>query len=43
VKFLQRREGKIVLHPANSAMEDLVYDPKDVVIYGRVVTLLRRM
>jgi repressor LexA len=42
VKTFLRRRGKIVLRPANETMEELVFDPDDVQIYGRVVTLLRR-
>jgi repressor LexA len=41
VKTLSRRRGKIVLKPANEAMDELVYDPDDVLIYGKVVTVLR--
>jgi repressor LexA len=43
VKTLLRKRGKVVLRPANSTMDDLVYDPADVQIYGKVVTLLRRI
>jgi repressor LexA len=43
VKTLLRKRGKVVLRPANEAMEDLVYEPDEVRIYGKVVTLLRRM
>ena len=43
VKTYLRKRGKIVLRPANSAMEDLVYEPSEVHIYGKVVTLLRRI
>jgi repressor LexA len=43
VKTLLRKRGKIVLRPANTAMEDLVFEPRDVRIYGKVVTLLRRL
>jgi repressor LexA len=43
VKTFLRRRGKIVLRPANETMEDLVFDPSDVQIYGKVVTLLRRL
>src|SRR6478736_4447038 len=42
VKTLLRKRNKIVLRPANETMEDLVFDPTDVRIYGKVVTLLRR-
>jgi repressor LexA len=42
VKTFVRRRGKIVLRPANATMEEMVFDPDDVRIYGKVVTLLRR-
>ena len=43
VKTFLRKRNKIVLRPANETMEDLVYDPGEVRIYGKVVTLLRRI
>jgi repressor LexA len=43
VKTFLRKRNKIVLRPANETMEDLVFDPNDVKIYGKVVTLLRRI
>ena len=43
VKTLLRKRNKIVLRPANERFEDLVFDPADVQIYGKVVTLLRRL
>jgi repressor LexA len=43
VKTFLRKRNKIVLRPANASMEDLVFDPDDVRIYGKVVTLLRRI
>src|SRR3954467_6634798 len=43
VKTFLRKRNKIVLRPANESMDDLVYDPGDVRIYGKVVTLLRRI
>jgi SOS-response transcriptional repressor LexA len=30
-----------VLKPANESMDELVYDPDDVLVYGKVVTVLR--
>lgn len=42
VKSFARRGSKIVLRPANSAMGDLVFRPGEVVLYGKVVALLRR-
>lgn len=43
VKTYQRRRGKIVLRPENPTMDEMVFDPADVVINGKVVTLLRRL
>jgi repressor LexA len=43
VKTFLRKRNKIVLRPANETMDDLVFDPSDVKIYGKVVTLLRRI
>ncbi len=43
VKTLERRADTVVLHPANPAMEDLVFSPSDVSIYGKVVTVIRRV
>lgn len=43
VKTFSRRQGKVVLVPANPAFEPLVLDPAEVTIYGKVVTVLRRL
>ncbi len=43
VKFFGRRRGKIVLTPANPALVPMELDPEDVTIYGKVVTVLRRL
>ena len=43
VKTLLRRRNKIVLRPENPAMDELVFDPREVEIYGKVVSLLRRL
>ena len=42
VKTFLRRRNKIVLRPENSTMDEMVFDPRDVTIYGKVVTVLRR-
>jgi repressor LexA len=42
VKTFLRRRGKIVLRPSNPAMDDLVFDPEEVTVFGKVVSLLRR-
>jgi repressor LexA len=43
VKTFSRRGTKVVLTPANPNMQPMVLDPRDVEIYGKVVTVLRRM
>lgn len=43
VKKFRRRGRKIALIPANSAMEEMVFPPADVTIYGKAVTVLRRL
>lgn len=43
VKTFVRRKNKIVLRPANPALDDMVFSPADVTIYGKVVTVLRRL
>ena len=43
VKTYSRKGNKVVLLPANSGMEPIELDPADVQIYGKVVTILRRL
>jgi repressor LexA len=43
VKTYTRKGGKVVLLPANPALEPMVFDPDEVTIFGRVVTVLRRL
>jgi repressor LexA len=43
VKTFQRKRSKIVLRPQNDTLEDMVFDPSEVAIYGKVVTVLRRL
>jgi repressor LexA len=43
VKTYARKGGKITLLPANPAMKPIELDANDVTIYGRVVTVLRRL
>jgi repressor LexA len=43
VKTFLRRRGKVVLRPENPTMSEMVFEPDDVSIYGKVVTLLRRL
>lgn len=43
VKTYSRKGGKIVLQPSNPTMSPMTFDPADVHIYGKVVTVLRRL
>ncbi|HMD45150.1 MAG TPA: transcriptional repressor LexA [Acidimicrobiales bacterium] len=43
VKTFGRNRNKVVLTPANPTMEPMVFDAADVEIYGKVVTVLRRL
>jgi repressor LexA len=43
VKTLRKRRAKVVLVPANPAYSEMELDADQVVIYGRVVTVLRRL
>jgi repressor LexA len=43
VKTYDRRGDKVVLVPANDRLEDMVFDPHEVDIFGRVVTVMRRI
>jgi repressor LexA len=43
VKTFTRRRGKVVLLPANPRLGPMEYEPEDVRIYGKVVTVIRRL
>jgi repressor LexA len=43
VKTFSRRRGRIVLTPANASLEPIEYAPDDVEIFGKVLTVLRRL
>ncbi|HEX8581091.1 MAG TPA: transcriptional repressor LexA [Acidimicrobiales bacterium] len=43
VKTFDRRGGQVVLVPHNPRLEPMAFDPGDVTIYGRVVTVLRKL
>jgi repressor LexA len=43
VKTYSRRGAKVVLTPANPTMSPMVFAPDDVDLYGKVVTVLRRL
>lgn len=41
VKRFFRREGKIILHPENEALADMIFEPDQVSILGKVIGLVR--
>ena len=43
VKRFARKGSHITLHPANPTMEPMVFDSGEVSIYGKVVTVLRKL
>lgn len=43
VKTYGRKGGKVVLTPANARLAPMEFDAADVTIFGRVVTVLRRL
>lgn len=43
VKTFLKKGGSITLRPANPDLEDMVFAPADVQVFGKVVTVLRRL
>lgn len=43
VKTFTRKGNKVVLLPANARLVPMEFDPADVTIYGKVVTVVRRL
>lgn len=43
VKTYSRKGARVVLTPANPTMGPMVFDPADVRIFGKVVTVIRRL
>lgn len=43
VKTFTRKGNKIVLLPANARLEPMEFDAADVTVYGKVVTVVRRL
>jgi repressor LexA len=43
VKHFSLRDGVVVLTPANVSLSPMEFDPSEVTIYGKVVTVLRRL
>ena len=43
VKRFTSRDGLVILMPANEQLSPMEFDPAEVTIYGKVVTVLRRL
>ena len=43
VKTYRRQGAKVLLIPSNPAFEEMSFDADEVTIYGKVVTVLRRL
>jgi len=43
VKTFRTGDGTIILEPANETLSDMVFEPSEVKIYGRVVTVMRKL
>ncbi len=43
IKTFSKKDGKVILTPANASMDPMAFEPNDVEIYGRVVTIMRRI
>ena len=41
VKRFYFRNGKIILHPENEALSDMIFEPEQIIILGKVVGLMR--
>ena len=43
VKTFSRLDGQVVLLPSNSRLVPMAFDPAEVQVYGKVVTVMRRL
>ena len=43
IKTFRCSNGRVVLEPSNPTMEPMVFDPSEVSVYGKVVTVLRKL
>ncbi len=43
VKTYEHRGDQVVLHPSNPRLEPMVFDASEVQVFGRVVTVMRRL
>ena len=43
IKTFSKSNGKVTLTPSNATMKPMVFDPSDVTVFGKLVTVLRRL
>ena len=43
VKYFSRVGGRVVLTPANARLSPMEFAPDEITVYGKVVTVLRRL
>jgi repressor LexA len=43
VKTFSRKDGRVILTPANEAYAPMIFDGNDVTIFGKVVTIVRQI
>jgi repressor LexA len=43
VKRFSTHDGQVVLTPANARLSPMTFDPSEVTVYGKVVTVMRRL
>ena len=43
VKTYTRKGAKVVLVPSNARLEPMEFEPEEVQVFGKVVTVLRRL
>src|SRR4051794_1158228 len=43
IKTYSRKGAKVVLTPSNERLEPMVFDPDEVTIFGKVVTVMRKL
>ena len=43
IKTYDERNGNVVLVPHNPSLTDMVFDPSEISIFGKVVTVMRKL
>ena len=43
IKTFTKSNGKVTMTPSNASMKPMVFDPSDVTVFGKLVTVLRRL